>query len=331
MSIRTVLVCGGAGYVGAHAAALLRDKGLDVVVLDNLSTGHRDVAEQFDFVESDIRDGAALDRAFSRRSYDAVVHFAASSIVPESVRDPFLYYENNVAGTLSLLQAMRRSAVQKIVFSSTAAVYGTPSYTPINEIHPKVPINPYGRSKLMVEMLLEDAAAAYGIASVSLRYFNAAGAGPRGEFGERHEPETHLIPNVLMAARAGDKVALFGSDYDTADGTCVRDFVHVSDLAAAHWQALELLDRATEPEAHRFNLGTGDGSSVLEIVRAAERLFGAPIGIDARPRRAGDPAVLVADSALAREVLGWEARNSSPDEIIRSAWLHHQASANLPS
>jgi UDP-glucose 4-epimerase len=321
-----VLVCGGAGYIGSHMVKWLATRGARVSVLDNFATGHRQALRWGTAVEADLLDPASLERAFAGRGIDAVMHFCARSLVGESVAQPYDYYTNNVTGTLNLLAAMRVHGVERIVFSSTAAVFGNPVAERIDEAHPKAPINPYGASKLMAERILADAVQAYGLRSVSLRYFNAAGASPDGDIGESHAPETHLIPNVLRTALGiGPKLQLFGNDYPTPDGTCVRDYVHVDDLAQAHEQALALLERG--PGAHDFNLGNGCGFSVLEVLRAAERVVGHPIAHTVGPRRAGDPAVLVASSEKARRVLGWAPVYDTLEPIIETAWRWHRAPA----
>ncbi len=320
-----ILVCGGAGYVGSHAALALARAGHDVTVLDNMLTGHREAVRWGGLVDADILKPETLDAAFDRK-VDAVMHFCARSLVGESVSDPVAYYQNNVAGTLNLLDAMRRHGVDRLVFSSTAAVFGVPVTEVIDEEHPKQPINPYGASKLMVEQVLRDAANAYGLRSVALRYFNAAGAAADEGIGESHEPETHLIPNALKAAAGGAAgLRVFGNDYPTRDGTCVRDYVHVLDLADAHLRALDWMER--EPGAHRFNLGNGNGFSVLEVIEAARRVTGIDIPYEVGPRRAGDPPVLVASSALARTKLGWTPTFDRIEPIIETAWAWHQAPA----
>lgn len=318
-----VLVCGGAGYIGSHMAKWLASRGFAVSVLDNLSTGHREAVRWGELIEADLLDEASLDRAFADRLFDAVMHFCARSLVGESMTQPYVYYANNVAGSLNLLQAMQRHGVGRLVFSSTAAVFGQPVSEVIDEDHPKAPINPYGASKLMVERMLADAAQAYGLRSVALRYFNAAGACPSGEIGEAHDPETHLIPNVLRAALGtGAALKVFGDDYPTPDGTCVRDYVHVDDLAQAHELALSYMD--THEGAHAFNLGNGSGFSVREVIATAEQISGATIPFEQAPRRAGDPAVLVAASAKARRELGWQPKYTELAPIIESAWRWHR-------
>ena len=321
-----ILVCGGAGYIGSHMARWLAVRDFTVSVLDNLSTGHREAVQWGELIEADVLDPSSLERAFHGRRFDAVMHFCARSLVGESVAQPYAYYANNVMGTLNLLEAMRRHDVSRLVFSSTAAVFGQPIADRIDEDHPKQPINPYGASKLMVERILADAARAYGLRSVALRYFNAAGASPDGAIGESHQPETHLIPNVLRAALGtGPALKVFGDDYPTADGTCVRDYVHVDDLAQAHQLALDYLD--AHPGAHAFNLGNGQGFSVREVIAAAEAVSGRKIEPTIEPRRPGDPSVLVASSAKAREQLGWTPVYTTLEPIIDSALRWHQAQA----
>lgn len=301
----------------------LTGRGHEVVVYDDLSTGHRQaVPKEVAFVHGDIGDAARLARLFATHRFDAVIHFCARSLVGESVVEPYTYYRNNVANTLVLLAAMREAGIQRLVFSSTAAVFGHPQTAAIDETHPTEPINPYGQSKLMVEHVLADAARAYGLRSVALRYFNAAGADPSASIGEAHDPETHLIPNVLKAVLGqGAALKVFGDDYDTRDGTCVRDYIHVNDLASAHLLAIDYL--ASHQGAFRFNLGNGEGFSVREVIAAAERVTGKPVPHSVAPRRAGDPATLVASSALARRELGWEPSMTRLDEILASAWQWH--------
>jgi UDP-glucose 4-epimerase len=314
-----VLVVGGGGYIGSHMVKMLAHQGHDVATLDNFSTGYRDAVIAGQLIEADLADRAALDRAFGHGGFEAVMHFASYIQVGESVREPGKYYRNNVFHTLNLLDAMVAHGVKAFIFSSTAAVFGEPQYVPIDEAHPRVPINPYGASKLMVERILADYDAAHGLRSVSLRYFNAAGADPEGQLGERHEPETHLIPLVLQAA-AGKRPAIqvFGTDYDTPDGTCIRDYIHIQDLCAAHLLALEQL-AAGAPSA-AYNLGNGTGFSVREVITSAERVSGRAIPVQYAPRRAGDPARLVADSRAARTALGWTPAHADLDTIIAHAW-----------
>lgn len=318
-----ILICGGAGYIGSHMALWLHSHGHEVAVLDNLATGHREAVKWGELIEADLRDPVALSRVFANRNFDAVMHFCASSLVGESVSEPYAYYTNNVAGTLNLLQAMREHDVNRLVFSSTAAVFGNPVSDLIDEAHPKAPINPYGASKLMVERILMDAAHAYGLRSVALRYFNAAGALPDHGIGEAHRCETHLIPNVLRSALGnGAALKVFGEDYDTPDGTCLRDYVHVQDLAQAHALALDFMER--ESGAHAFNLGNGQGFSVREVIASASKVVGKDVPFEVAPRRVGDPARLVASSNKAREVLGWKPVWTEMISIIESAWRWHR-------
>jgi UDP-glucose 4-epimerase len=321
-----ILVCGGAGYIGSHMAQWLAMHGHAATVLDNLSTGHREAVKWGDLVEADLLDPASLERTFAGRRFDAVMHFSARSLVGDSVREPYAYYRNNVTGTLNLLGAMQLHGVDRLVFSSTAAVFGQPTTGLIDEDHPKAPINPYGASKLMVERILADAAAAYGLRSVALRYFNAAGALAEYGIGEAHACETHLIPNVLRSALGtGPALKVFGNDYPTSDGTCVRDYVHVQDLAQAHALALGYKD--SHPAAHRFNLRNGQGFSVREVIAAASRVVGAPIPFEQAPRREGDPGTLVASGRRARELLGWTPAWTGLEPIIESAWRWHRSPA----
>lgn len=318
-----ILICGGAGYIGSHMSQWLAEHGHEVTVLDNLSTGHREAVRWGELIEADLLDPASLERAFGGRRFDAVMHFCARSLVGESVNQPYAYYANNVTGTLNLLEAMRSHDVDKLVFSSTAAVFGNPVTDAIDEDHPKAPINPYGASKLMAERFLADAAQAYGLRSVALRYFNAAGALPDHGIGEAHACETHLIPNVLRAALGqGPSLKIFGNDYDTADGTCVRDYVHVQDLAQAHALALDFMDRVEG--AHAFNLGNGQGFSVHDVIATAANVAGIPIPYEVAARREGDPARLVATSDKAREQLGWAPQWTELAPIIESAWHWHR-------
>lgn len=319
-----VLVCGGAGYIGAHMVRRLLRDGHDVVVLDNLSTGHRAAVQDAELVEADLLDADAVVRAFDARRFDCVMHFSARSLVGESMLRPYDYYRANFTGTLNLLDAMHRADVGRFIFSSTAAVFGVPQSALIDESHPTVPINPYGASKLMVERMLEDAAAAYGLRSVCLRYFNAAGASPSGGIGESHAPETHLVPLAIGALlHEGRRLKVFGTDYDTADGTCIRDYVHVDDLADAHVRGMDYTAR--EGGAHAFNLGNGAGFSVHQVIESVGRIGGRPVPFDEAPRRPGDPPVLVASSARARAVLGWTPAYTGLDAIVRTAWDWHRA------
>lgn len=321
-----ILVIGGAGYIGSHMVQHLLAEGHAVVVADNFSNGFRDAlaaAGSPTLAELDIADAAALDALFAANAFDAVLHFASFIQVGESVTEPGKYYANNLAATLTLLQAMVKAGVKHFIFSSTAAVYGEPDYVPIDEAHPKAPINPYGRSKWMVEQVLEDFNRAYGLKSVCLRYFNAAGADPGGLLGERHEPETHLIPLVLQAAsNRREAITVFGRDYDTPDGTCIRDYVHVSDLVDAHALALDYLQQGGESAA--FNLGNGNGFSVQAVIDAARRVTGREIPLVDAPRRPGDPPRLVADASQARAVLGWQPRYADLETIVAHAWAWEQ-------
>jgi UDP-glucose-4-epimerase GalE len=314
-----VLVTGGAGYIGANTAHALAKAGHRPVIFDDFSRGHREFAAGFDVVEGDVTRPSDLDAAFAKHAIGAVVHFAALIEVGESVRMPAEFYRVNVGGTACLLSAMRRAGVDRIVFSSSAAVYGAPTRVPIPEDHALVPINPYGRTKLAVEELLADCGRAHGLRFAALRYFNAAGADPGLPCGEWHEPETHLVPNALRAA-AGLKshLDLYGTDHPTADGTAIRDYVHVSDLADAHVRALELLEKG--PGGVRLNLGTGRGFSVREVIDAARRVTGREIPVRALPIREGDPPALVADPSRARELLGFSPRFTAIDDIVASAW-----------
>jgi len=319
----TILVTGGAGYIGSHMVKLLQARGRPVVVLDDLSTGHRD-AVSAPLVEGRTDDTPAVEKLLREHSVKAVVHFAAYSLVGESMVDPLKYYANNVGGTTGLLQAMRAAGVERIVFSSTAAVYGEPQRVPIDEDHPRNPVNPYGATKLAVERMLDDAHAAYGLRSASLRYFNAAGAHRDGSLGERHNPETHLIPLVLQAASGRRaSVSIFGADYPTRDGTCVRDYIHVEDLCEAHLLALDWLDGGGGREV--FNLGSEHGATVKEIIDTARRETGRDIHVVQAPRRPGDPAVLVASCERARRVLGWTPTRSDTATIVRDAWRWERA------
>jgi len=321
--VRKVLVVGGAGYIGSHMVRLLVEAGRGVVVFDNFSQGHRAAVAGVEVFEGDLMSPDDLAAAFDTYDIEAVIHFAALISVGDSVTDPASYYRNNVTGTLNLLDAMRAAGVNKLVFSSTAAVFGNPLTEKLAEDHPLAPINPYGWSKRMVEQVLADMAHAWGLNSVALRYFNASGAHPSGEIGEAHDPETHLVPVVLLAAMGlRTALKLFGDDYDTPDGTCIRDYIHVCDLASAHLKALDYID--TAPGAHAFNLGNGAGFSNQEVVEAARRVTGKELPVEIAPRRAGDPARLVADSTRAREVLGWTPEHPDLDSIIQSAWDWHQ-------
>lgn len=328
-----ILVVGGAGYIGSHMAKQLSRQGHQVVVLDNLATGFRQLARYGTLIEGDLGDAALLDQLFSQTAFDGVMHFAANSLVGESVEQPDKYYRNNVANTLVLLDRMRHHGISRFIFSSTAATFGEPEYSPIDEQHPQRPINPYGRSKWMVEQVLQDYAAAYGLDSVSLRYFNAAGADPGGELGECHDPETHLIPLILQAAsgRRPD-IKVFGRDYATPDGTCVRDYIHIEDLCTAHALALEALVASKLSGAQAFNLGNGQGFSVQEVIAVVQKVVaedGHTLNVQDAPRRPGDPAVLVADAGQARKTLGWNPQFAELETIVRHAWAWEKQLAGL--
>jgi UDP-arabinose 4-epimerase len=320
---KSVLVTGGAGYIGSHTCKALAERGYQPVVYDNLSRGHRWAVQWGPLETGDIRDPGRLEEVMRACRPLAILHFAALAYVGESVQDPEKYYHNNVAGSLTLLQSARRSGIEAFILSSTCAAYGIPEKTPIAEDHPLRPINPYGHSKRMVEQFLVDYEAAYGLRWVALRYFNAAGADLALQIGERHDPETHLIPLVLQAAggqRSG--IIVHGNDYPTPDGTCIRDYIHVSDLAQAHVLALEHLLRGGRPTA--INLGTGQGHSVEQIIRQAERVTGHSVDTHYGPRRQGDPPILIARADMARQVLGWQPRHSDLTTILRSAWNWEQ-------
>lgn len=317
--MQNIIVAGGAGYIGSHMVKMLSSAGFNPVTVDNLSTGHRDSVLYGDFEECDIADSVRMGRIFEKYNPAAVMHFAAFSLVGESVSKPDKYYRNNVSGTLSLLDTMRRHACDRFIFSSTAAVFGNPEYLPIDELHPKTPVNPYGRTKLMTEQALGDYAEAYGLRYVIFRYFNAAGHDESGDLKERHSPETHLIPLVVQAAK-GERshIALYGDDYDTPDGTCVRDYIHVNDLCAAHLAGIKYLENGGEPAD--FNLGNGSGFSVKEIIDKVRLVSGSDFEVKTEGRRAGDPASLVADSSKARHVLGWQPEYTDIEDIIKTVW-----------
>lgn len=321
---KRILVTGGAGYVGSHCCKAFAEAGWEVVVYDNLSRGWRDLVQWGAMIRGDILDRDALDRAMRDVNPAAVAHFAALSYVGESLKRPDMYYRNNVTGTMNILDVMSADGVKNIVFSSTCATYGEPQYLPIDENHPQNPINPYGRSKLMAERLLQDYSDAFGIRFVALRYFNAAGADPSGAIGERHDPETHLIPLALRGAGDPDYfLSIFGDDYDARDGTAIRDYIHVCDLAEAHLKALGYLSGGGVSTA--INLGTGTGTSVYEIWESVQKVTGRAVPKKVSPRRPGDPAVLVADAAKALDMLGWSSRRSEIDKVIADAWGWHQA------
>ncbi|MDQ7094824.1 UDP-glucose 4-epimerase GalE [Desulfosporosinus sp. PR] len=314
-----ILVTGGAGYIGSHTVVEFLSKGEEVVVLDNLQKGHRDAVRAGKFYEGDIRDARLLDQVFSEQNIEAVIHFAADSLVGESVQDPLKYYDNNVVTAQRLLAGMVKYGVKSIVFSSTAATYGEPESIPIQEQDRKEPTNPYGETKLAIETMLKWCDQAYGVKYVALRYFNAAGAHSDGQIGEDHRPESHLIPIILQVALGQrERLAVFGDDYPTPDGTCVRDYIHVTDLANAHWLALQKLRRTGESAV--YNLGNGEGFSVRQVVEKAREVTGHPIPLEIVPRRAGDPAVLIASSEKAQRELAWKPQFNSLGQIIQTAW-----------
>lgn len=318
-----VLVVGGAGYIGSHMVVRLLNDNINVITLDNLSGGYRDSVLDGDFIEGDLADVDLLDKVFSEKNFDVVMHFASFIEVGESIHSPAKYYNNNVTNTQNLLDAMVKHNVLNFIFSSTAAVFGEPEYVPIDEKHPMSPINPYGRTKLIVEQMLSDYDHAYGLKSIALRYFNAAGADPETRIGERHVPESHLIPLVLQAASGRRKsISIFGQDYDTPDGTCIRDYIHICDLCNAHLLAIHSLQSSNKSTA--YNLGNGNGFSVKEVVDMARKVTGKDINVEIAPARVGDPARLVADASLAREKLNWNPEFSSLEKIIEHAWLWEQ-------
>ena len=324
----SILVCGGAGYIGSHTVAALVEAGEEVVVFDNLYKGHRGaVPEGVPLYVGDLRSAEDLDKVFSENNIEAIIDFAADSLVGESVTDPLKYYDNNVYGTMCLLKKMVEYKINYIVFSSTAATYGEPEQVPIKENDRTLPTNPYGETKLAVEKMLKWVDGAHGIKFTCLRYFNAAGAHVSGNIGEDHSPESHLIPIVLQVANGQrDKIMMFGDDYPTKDGTCVRDYIHVSDLSDAHVLALKRLMKGEDSAV--FNLGNGTGFSVKEIVEIARKVTGHPIPAEVAPRRAGDPATLIASAEAATEALGWEPKYNSVEKIIETAWAWHKANPN---
>ncbi|WP_415717670.1 UDP-glucose 4-epimerase GalE [Maridesulfovibrio sp.] len=319
----SLLVCGGAGYIGSHMTRMIAEAGHEVTVFDNLSTGHAEALKWGKFVKGDLRNPADIEKLFSENCFDAVFHFSGLIVVSESVQKPFEYYDNNVTGTLNLLQGMRKHGVGKFVFSSTAAVYGDPVMDIITEDHPLKPLNPYGRTKLQVEEILQDYAVAYGLDSVCFRYFNAAGAHPDSLIGEAHSPETHLIPNILLSCiEEGRKLKIFGNNYPTPDGTCVRDYIHILDLCDAHLKAISFMNQ--NKGAHSFNLGNGKGFSILDVIKASSEVIGREIGFDYEPSRAGDSPRLVADSSMAYAKLNWTPKYTELREIIETAYRWHK-------
>lgn len=322
-----ILICGGAGYIGSHMAYHLIENNKEVIVLDNLEKGHKDALPSVKFYQGDIRDKVILNKVFSENKIDAVIDFAAYSLVGESMSEPLKYFNNNVYGTISLLEAMKEHNVKYIVFSSTAATYGEPSSIPIVEDDSTIPTNAYGESKLIVEKMLKWCDTAYGIKYTALRYFNAAGAHTNGQIGEDHSPETHLIPLVLNVALGNrEKIMIFGDDYNTKDGTCIRDYIHVSDLASAHLLALERLMKGGSSTA--YNLGNGTGFSVKEVIDISRKVTGHPIPAEVAPRRSGDPAVLIASSERAIKELGWKPKFDDLETIISTAWNWHKNHPN---
>jgi UDP-glucose 4-epimerase len=321
-----ILVTGGAGYIGSHAVALLNKAGHDVWVYDSLALGHRRAVPEGRLIVGDLLDRKLLEHSLREQKIEAVMHFAALALVGESVAEPAKYYQNNVGGSLSLLEAMRAAGVQRIVFSSTAATYGNPKTVPITEAEPQLPINPYGFTKLVVERMLADYAHAYQFGYAALRYFNAAGASATGEIGEDHSPESHLIPIILQVALGQRKsISIFGDDYPTPDGSCVRDYIHVDDLGAAHVRAIEMLKPGMQL---KMNLGIGRGYSVREVIDACRRVTGHKIPVEMAPRRPGDPAELIANSTLAQKTLNWKPQHLDIESIVATAWRWHQANPN---
>jgi len=314
-----VLVVGGAGYIGSHMVKMLHQTGHHVVTLDSLSNGYRDAVLFGEFIEGDIADRQFLDQLFNKHQFDGVMHFASFIQVGESFEKPSMYYENNLSNTLTLLAAMVDAGIKSFIFSSTAAIFGEPEYVPIDELHKKHPVNPYGHSKLMVEQILNDFDNAYGLKSICLRYFNAAGADADGVLGERHIPETHLIPLVLQAASGRrNNISIFGTDYDTPDGTCIRDYIHIEDICSAHLLALESLFKGCESRA--YNMGNGQGYSVREVIDMVKHITGADFKVIEAPRRKGDAARLVADSKQLQAELGWSPKYPELETIIQHAW-----------
>jgi UDP-glucose-4-epimerase GalE len=319
----SILVTGGAGYIGSHACKALAQAGFLPVAFDNLATGHAYAVKWGPFVQGNLNDRAKLDEAFKSYQPKAILHFAADALVSESISDPGKYYRNNVGGSIALLEAMRDHHVPNLIFSSTCATYGDPLFTPITEAHPQAPISPYGRSKLMIEQIIADFEKAHGLRAVCLRYFNVAGADLATEIGENHTPETHLIPSIIQTALGmKNEIAVYGTDFPSRDGSAVRDYVHVQDLAAAHVAALKWL--LANQKSVSVNLGTGTGYSVLEIIEAVQKFCGKTIPVRLEKRRDGDPSYLTADNKLAKELFGWTPRLSDLPTMIESAWKWHQ-------
>ena len=329
--MKKILVVGGAGYIGSHMVKMLSKAGHEVIVLDNLSTGFREMVKYGKLVIGDLADINLLENLFQEHQFDGVMHFAANSLVGESMTNPAKYYRNNVGNTLNLLDVMVRHNVKHFIFSSTAATFGEPEYSPIDEAHPQNPINPYGSSKLMIERILKDYADAYDLNSVSLRYFNACGADPEGEIGECHDPETHLIPLILQAASGRrDAITVFGRDYTTQDGTCIRDYIHINDLCSAHALGLEKILNENTGEALMYNLGNGNGFSVQEVIDVVKNVVakdGNHLTVKEGQRRAGDPAILVADATKATEELNWQPIYNNLENIVEHAWAWEKQQA----
>ena len=318
-----ILIVGGAGYIGSHTNKALTEAGYETIVLDNLSYGHKEAVKWGTFCQCDLKDIDDLDKVFTEYDIDAVMHFSSFIEVGESVQNPEKYYTNNVVNTMNLLKVMLKHDVKKFIFSSTCATYGVPQKIPLVEDHPQNPINPYGWTKLMVERILKDYDTAYGLKSVILRYFNASGADKSGEIGEAHDPESHLIPLILDAAIGKrDNIKIFGSDYDTPDGTCIRDYIHVTDLADAHVLSLKYLEE--KEESNEFNLGNGQGFSVKEVIDSVRKVTGREFEVVETERREGDPAVLIGSSKKAKELLGWNPQFVNIDDIVESAWNWHK-------
>lgn len=327
--MQTILVTGGLGYIGSHMVKRLHEDGYDVVVVDNLTqTVPNKVPEDVTVYHTDIRDAEALDKIFADHTIESVIHFASLIQVGESLSEPAAYYDSNVTGTITLLNAMARHHVQYFVFSSSAAIFGNPEYTPIDEQHPIAPLSPYGNSKHVIESMLKDYERAYNLCYGSLRYFNAAGCSPQGDIGELHHPETHLIPLVLQVASGRlNELNVYGNDYDTKDGTCIRDYIHVDDLAQAHMQMLQYLWNGGSKRF--FNLGLGNGFSVLEVIKAAEKITGKEIPYKFKERRQGDPAILIADGSRAKKLLNWQPDYPDLETMIKHAWLWEQKLESL--
>ena len=322
-----ILVTGGAGYIGSHTVKLLLERGYEVLIFDSLELGHKEALLGGKLIQGNLMNPQDVDNAFASHPIEAVIHFAAYASVADSVADPQKYFDNNIRGGLNLVNAMRKYGVNKIIFSSSAATYGEPLHIPIEETHPQNPTNPYGETKLMFEKILKWYDVAYGIRSISLRYFNAAGADPDGQIGEDHNPEQHLIPIVLQTALGQrESVKVFGTDWDTPDGTCIRDYIHVTDLADAHLLALEALQKGAGTTA--YNLGNGDGHSVKQVIQVAEEVVGSKINWEPAPRRPGDPARLVASSDKLKKELGWKPKYADLHTIIEHAWAWHSTHPN---